>query len=115
MAYHGVDAVYLFRAYQHIFEEQGLHTHSTVSDAIGEAWLAFIHVDEPWSGAETGTAAHFGEAGMQVLGRDEVRMNGVQKDRLRMWRQVGLVNAGRIANLWMSEQDDRGIDGEFVY
>ena len=115
MAHHAVDIIYLFRNYNHLFAERGLDTYLAVSDAMGTAWLDFVHGGEPWCGAECGQAAHFGKRGMEKTLRESVRMDAAQQARLRMWSEVGLVKVGQIANLWMSEQDSRNEGEDFIY
>jgi len=115
MAHHAVDLMYLFRDYNHFFAERKLRRQLEKSDAIGEAWLDFISGEEPWPSEQGLKAAHFGENGMELVTRYEVRMDSKQKDRLRMWAEVGLVKVGQIANLWMSEQDSRCGEEDFVF
>lgn len=115
LAHHAVDLIYLFRNCNDILAERGLKRHLKVSDEMGEAWLKFIYGEEPWKGAEEGVMVHFSKAGMRLIkGGEDVRENEIQAERLAMWKEIGMVKVGRIANLWMSEQDSRG-EVEFVY
>ena len=63
LAHHAVDNMYTFRNYARYFDWHAYDRHLSVSDAMGEAWIAFISGHEPWPGAETSRAAHFGHDG----------------------------------------------------
>ncbi len=115
MAHHGIDIIYLVRNCNDFLVERGLITHLALSNAIGHAWMSFISGDEPWSGAAAGKAVHFGKGGVERVPREEVWVDVAQQERMRMWSGVSLADVGRIANLWMSEQDSRDEGEDFVY
>ena len=113
MAYHGIDTLYLFRNYNKHFSTRHLDMDLAVSDGIGTAMLTFINGGKPW---DVDCGMQFGRDGVEVVRRDHVRGGDAEYEgRLTMWKDdVGMVKVGRIANLWISEQNSRG-DDEFVY
>jgi hypothetical protein len=83
---------------------------------MGRAWLDYFHGKEMWKGQAQGISANFGEEGIKrVEVRDDVRLDHEQARRLAAWHQVGLYKVGRIANKWISEQNDRRPEENFVF
>lgn len=111
MAHHSIDVMYLFRNYNRFFTERGMTTHTAVSDAMGRAWLLFMHGGEPWEHSAR-QGAHFGKRGMEIVQRDKVKEDEEEDRRLALWSSLGLVTAGRVANVWISEENDRVDAGE---
>lgn len=110
MAHHGIESLYLFRNYNREFRDRRLERYLAISDAIGEAWLDFVYGREPWPQE---VAAHFGKQGVTYPPRQSARQNPDDARQVDFWLNVGLVEVGRIANLWFSEQNDR--EGPFIY
>jgi hypothetical protein len=66
-----------------------------------------------WSCSREGSS--FRKGGVERVPREEVWVDVAQQERMRMWSEVSLADVGRIANLWMSEQDSRDEGEDFVY
>jgi hypothetical protein len=116
LAHHSIDLMLIFRNYNDAFAQRGLRRHLDLSDVMGRAWLDYFHGKEMWKGQAQGISANFGEEGIKrVEVRDDVRLDHEQARRLAAWHQVGLYKVGRIANKWISEQNDRRPEENFVF